>query len=457
MTAVYNNSNPTDQAMAALSVVEPGTGLVKAMAQSRPYGNNKAKGETTWNYNVEKSYGGGFGGFQNGSTMKAFTLAAAIQQGVPLNFRINSPKQINLSGVKFRTCTRPVSAPKYTPGNSTTSGNLTLLEATAYSTNTYFLQLSHKIGLCGPSTLATQLGVVNGKSENGLKLGEAIPVVPSWTLGIGSVTPLALANAYATFAARGKHCNPVIITAIKDKTGKNIPTPGGNCVQVMQEAHADGVNRVLQGVMQGKGTGARLSFGRPAAGKTGTTNNNLSVWYVGYTPNYAAAVAVADPDGIAQNLSSLTFNGRKLGRSVSGSGTAGPIWEEAMRTIHEGLPEAGFPAPDPKIVRGDVIALPRTTGMSPDEAINVLRAAGFNPEVAGERRNSDQPEGTVAYTDPRRSEGAVAGSTVIIYLSNGQAPKPPTVQPTGKPTVNPTVQPPKPPSTCPPGRPNCNR
>ena len=163
--AVYDNSQPTDQAMAALSIVEPGTGLVKAMAQSRPYGNNRAAGQTTWNYNVEKSYGSGYGGFQNGSTMKAFTLAAAIQQGVPLNHRINSPQTINLSGAKFRTCKGTVSAPKYTPSNSTTGGNLTLMEATAYSTNTYFLQLSRQIGLCGPSTLATQLGVVNGKTE----------------------------------------------------------------------------------------------------------------------------------------------------------------------------------------------------------------------------------------------------------------------------------------------------
>ena len=64
------------------------------MAQSRPYGSKK--GQTSYNYNVEKSYPGGYGGFQNGSTMKAFTIAAAIQKGVPLNYRINSPQTIHL-------------------------------------------------------------------------------------------------------------------------------------------------------------------------------------------------------------------------------------------------------------------------------------------------------------------------------------------------------------------------
>ena len=131
-----------------------------------------------------------------------------------------------------------------------------------------------------------------------------------------------------------------------------------------------------------------------------------------------------------------------------------------MRAIHEGLPNAGFVRPDPKVVRGDIIALPRTTGMSASEASNVLKAAGFNPEVSNDRMPSDQPEGRVAYTDPRRSEGAASGSTVIIYLSNGQNPTPkPDPTPTiGKPTVDPPRTPDRPGNgnTCLPWRPNCN-
>ncbi|MFC0624215.1 penicillin-binding protein [Kribbella deserti] len=461
--AINAKTKPGDQAMAAMTVVEPGTGLVKAMVQSRPYGNNKAKGETTWNYNVEASYGSGFGGFQPGSTMKAFVLAAAIQQGVPLNHMIDAKKQIHLGGQRFRTCDGNIPVtPGYSPKNSTISGPMNLVRATAQSVNTYFLLLSQQIGLCGPSTLATKLGVVNAKTEDDDLIGKPLDVYPSYTLGVGNVTPLMMANAYATFAARGKHCTPLLITSITDSSGKNIPTPGAKCEQVMQPEFADGVNRVLGSVMTSGGTGSKLNFGRPAAGKTGTTQESKAVWFVGYTPTYAAAVGVTDPDGTQESLTKLTFNGRRLGGSVSGGGTAGPIWEAAMRAIHEGLPEQGFHKVDPDVVKGDVIPIPRVTGMSPDEAISTLKAAGFNPQVAGDRRDSDQPEGTVAYTSPRRSEGAIAGGTVIIYLSNGKDPNrppspPPTTTsppPTGKPTTKPTK--PGNGNTCPPLRPNCN-
>ena len=94
-------------------MVEPGTGVVKAMVQSKPYGNGR--NHTNYNYNVEKSYAGGYGGFQNGSTMKAFTIAAALQKGLPMDYRINSPEQINLSGKKFTTCTGWTRDPDYTP------------------------------------------------------------------------------------------------------------------------------------------------------------------------------------------------------------------------------------------------------------------------------------------------------------------------------------------------------
>ncbi|HEY0472561.1 MAG TPA: transglycosylase domain-containing protein, partial [Kribbella sp.] len=92
--SINQNSKPNDQSISAITMVEPGTGVVKAMVQNRPYGNGKF--QTAYNYNVEKSYPGGYGGFQNGSTMKAFTIAAAIQKGIPLNYMINSPKTLDL-------------------------------------------------------------------------------------------------------------------------------------------------------------------------------------------------------------------------------------------------------------------------------------------------------------------------------------------------------------------------
>jgi membrane peptidoglycan carboxypeptidase len=341
--SIDKHSKRTDSAIAAISVVEPGTGLVKAMVQSRPYGNGKF--HTNYNYNVEKSYAGGYGGFQNGSTMKAFTIAAALSKGIPMDYRINSPEQINLSNKKFRTCHGWTRDPKYTPRNSTRSGNLTMVEAARYSTNTYFLQLSLRTGLCSIATIAGKLGMYNGQT------GEPLDQVISMTLGVGYVTPLMLSNAYATFAARGKYCETLVVTSVRDKAGRPVPGPGINCKQVLPRAVADGVNRVLSAVMMPGGTGGRLRFGtRDMAGKTGTIQQNLAVWYAGYTPNLAAAAVVADANLPYTNLMYRhTLNGRDIA-DPTGSGTAGPLWQTAMQGALRGLPVERFVAPPKKLI-----------------------------------------------------------------------------------------------------------
>jgi len=352
--SINQHSRVTDSAIAAITVVEPGTGLVKAMVQSKPYG--KGKNKTAYNYNVEKSYAGGYGGFQNGSTMKAFTIAAAIQRGFPLSYRINSPQQIDLSGKRFSTCTGTTRDPNYRPQNSTRSGNLTLLEAAKASTNTYFLQLSQRTGLCSIGTIAKKLGMYNGQT------GKDLEQVVSMTLGVGYVTPLMLSNAYATFAARGVYCRPVIITSVLDKAGKPIKTPGTDCKRAIDPAVADGVNRVLSAVMEPGGTGGRLNFGNwDLAGKTGTIQDNIAVWYAGYTPNLAAASVVADANLPYTNLMyGHTLDGRDIA-DPTGSGTAGPLWRTAMQGALKGLPLTRFVAPNARIVGRDTQAAPRST------------------------------------------------------------------------------------------------
>jgi membrane peptidoglycan carboxypeptidase len=343
--SIDKHSKRTDSAIAAISVVEPGTGLVKAMVQSRPYGNGSF--HTNYNYNVEKSYAGGYGGFQNGSTMKAFTIAAALSKGIRMDYRINSPEQIDLSNKKFQTCKGWTRDPTYRPKNSTRSGNLTMVEAARYSTNTYFLQLSQRTGLCSIATIAAKLGMYNAQTL------QPLDQVISMTLGVGYVTPLMLSNAYATFAARGKYCETLVVTSVRDKSGRPVPGPGFNCKQVLPRAVADGVNRVLSAVMMPGGTGGRLRFGtRDMAGKTGTIQENLAVWYAGYTPNLAAAAVVADANLPYTNLMYRhTLNGKDIA-DPTGSGTAGPLWQTALQGALRGLPVERFVAP-PKRLIGD--------------------------------------------------------------------------------------------------------
>ena len=144
--------------------------------------------------------------------------------------------------------------------------------------NTYFVQLEQLTGLCAPFTLANEMG---------MNLDPNNYEVVSFTLGVADESPVAMASAYATFAARGVYCAPSPVTQILDRDGKPIPLQQPGCHRVLRPAVADGVNAVLQGVMKPGGTGAALNINQPTAGKTGTTDDSQSVWFIGYTPNMA--------------------------------------------------------------------------------------------------------------------------------------------------------------------------
>jgi len=411
--SIDEHTKPGDQAIAAITIVEPGTGLVKAMVQSKKYGNGKDR--TSYNYNVEKSYAGGFGGFQNGSTMKAFTIAAAIQKGYSINYKIPSPSPLHFEGSKFSTCNGTVTVPDdYQPENSTKNvPDPTMIQAAQKSTNTYFLQLSQKVGLCPIASLLKSLGMYNAQD------GEPLEQVPSMTLGVGYITPLQLSSAYAAFAARGKYCTPLLVTSVVDAAHKPIKVPGTDCKQVLPEAVADGVNEVLHQVMEPGGTGNRLKFGNSdLAGKTGTIQEAKAVWYSGYSSKLASAAVVADASPPYKRLSGQTLDGHDIS-DASGSQTAGPLWKTAMQNALQGYPTTHFTAPDDKTRNGDNEELPYINGMNPDDAANKLRQAGFQAEISPTQVNSEEAAGTVAYTDPRRRDGAPAGSTVTIYVSNG--------------------------------------
>ncbi|MDX2973872.1 transglycosylase domain-containing protein [Kribbella solani] len=429
------HTKPSDQSTAAITLVEPGTGIVKAMVQSKPYGSKRH--QTSYNYNVEKSYPGGYGGFQNGSTMKAFTIAAAIQKGIPLNYKINSPSPLDMGGMKYSTCDGTGEIEKgYSPKNSTSNvPDPTMIQAAQKSTNTYFLQLSLRTGLCPIATIAKSLGLYDAQTGNA-STAKPLQQVASMTLGVGYVTPLQVAGAYAAFAARGMYCSPWIITSVKDSTGKAMPTRGADCKQAIEPEVADGVNAVLHQVMEPGGTGSKLKFGNSdLAGKTGTIQGNKAVWYAGYSTKMAAAAVVADATLPYKNLINQTLNGVKM-RDASGSGTAGPLWETAMQGALQGLPTTRFTAPSSTVSRGNVKDLPFVNGMNPDDASNKLKQAGFEVTVASGTVNSEEAAGTVAYTDPRQRDGAPDGSLVTIYVSNGNKPNQPqnsTKPPNGKP------------------------
>ena len=338
VTEIVNSTIPIDDPSgkaAAISMIQPGTGNIIAMTQNREWGTS-GKGRTTYNYNAPQSMGGTIG-MQAGSTFKVFTLAAALEAGISPDEYISSPSPNTFNN--FRNCETGVPYDPVTVRNSTTSGTLNMAQATAYSTNTYFMAIEERTGICRPVDIAESLGVTLGN-------GDPLLRVPSFTLGTMEIAPLSLANAYATFAAHGRYCEPVPILEIRDRDGAKLNVPNGDCRQVLDRSVADGVTVMLNGVVDGNipgRTGAPMNLGdRPVAGKTGTTNESAAVWFAGFTPQVASAVWVGDPrGGYAFPLKDVTINGNYY-RQVYGGTIPGPIWKESMLAASADLPIANF-------------------------------------------------------------------------------------------------------------------
>ena len=414
---------PTDQAIGALAMVEPGTGNVKAISQSRPMGRKKKKGETFLNYVVDSKYGDS-NGFQAGSTFKLFVLASALEQGLPTSTKFRSPNLLNIPGNEFQDCDGPYSDPTNWPvHNSTGQGTFDMYKGTQLSVNTYFAQLEKMTGLCKPYALARSMGVDLSDPSH--------ERVPSFTLGVADVSPLEMASAYATVAARGLHCDNRPVTRILNSEGRVFKTYPKSCQQVMQQNTADTVNDILRGVMAPGGFGSGLVLDKPSAGKTGTRSDNMSVWFDGYTPALATAsmIAGANQEGQPITLNGQTLNGRYV-PSAHGSTTAGPMWADAMREIQDLLPDLDFVPPIKTTGSQDVAIVPNVVGMSEQDARSTLEGLGFTVNVAGQVPSTLEP-GLVAQTSPEPGSTVYNGSTISLYLSAGPAPPPATSSPPG--------------------------
>lgn len=416
--AVANHVNPTDQAIGGLAMIQPSTGDVKAIAQSRPMGTDRAAGQTFLNYVVPQEYGDS-AGFQPGSTFKPFVLAAALNLGLPLSTTFNAKEEMVFDQADYANCPgEPSFVGEYPVENSTSSGKMDVYRGTRESVNTFYLQLEEKTGVCAPFELAKAMGIrlTNPTGTGPERLGAERVV--SFTLGVGSASPLEMAEAYATFAARGLHCDSRPITAIEDLKGNVLKSYDPACTQVMPQSTADAVNDVLEGVIDGGFASAqRLSIA--AAGKTGTTQEGKAVWFVGYTPTLAAAAMIAGANdlGTPIGLAGQTVGGNYI-PSASGSGFAAPIWGDAMRAIESTLPVQDFVPPSTIDVGGVQLPVPDTTGMSVAAAQAAIQAAGFTFAYGGLVNDQSAP-GTAASTYPSAGLTAQAGSAITVYESKG--------------------------------------
>ncbi len=338
--AVMNTIPPKDPSKkgTAIAMVNPPTGEVVALAQNRLWG-TKGKGRTTYNYAVDQK-DGGTTGMQAGSTFKIFTLAAAMEAGFSPFTVLDSSDDKNFPAGPWG-CTDGNYFGAYTVSNSTSSGQFNMLQGTAFSVNTYFVGLEQQVGLCRTVDIAQRTGM-------SLANGAELPLVQSFTLGSVEVSPLALATSYATMANHGVYCKPHAITRIVDEQSsekKVVSKVDPQCRAAVSREVADSVTAILTHVVDGGipgRTGAAMSLGRDATGKTGTTDSSAAVWFAGYTPELAAAVWVGDPRGGFQYpMKNVYINGSYYGQ-VFGSSLPGPIWKQAMLGALSETPPKSF-------------------------------------------------------------------------------------------------------------------
>ncbi|MEU9842602.1 transglycosylase domain-containing protein [Actinomadura sp. NPDC048032] len=400
---------PGGNRVGAEAMVEPGTGKIRAIGLSKRYG--PGKGRTTINLPADSAHGGG-SGVSAGSTFKVFTLAAAIDQGIPVSTTINSPQTTTVSG--FQPCrytgmfdgkkvkNAMVGGGPWTLSNAGDSekGNFDLKTGTWHSVNTFYAVLEKRVGVCNAVKMAEKFGMKQAT-------GDPLMPIASQVLGVNDIDMVHLAAAYAGFAARGKYCAPLSVTEVVDPEGKKLKLPKQDCHQALDQDVADKVNSILQGVLT-KGTAAGRGIGRPAAGKTGTCEEFTCAVFAGFTPNLAAATAYWDFRGPWQY--------KVYG--VYGADIPGGMWQQSMRSALAGKPAPGFQTPTRDF--GDTTKVPQVKGLTVAAATARLRGADLKVQVASGSVDSDQPKGTVVSTSPDAGSSVPPGTTVILYVSGGK-------------------------------------
>ncbi len=387
-----------------LVAVEPASGRVKALVGGRDPNDpfigkvNRALGDCPTKptkpedlkavevpapcWSEQEPIEGGGSGDQPGSTFKAFTLAAAFKGGI-------SPAKSYSAAAPFRVpgCTGDKCVINNAGDGGSSGGSMTLAQATAGSVNVVFARLGQDVGNKAIAQTAVDLGmsqVWESKRVHGA----------SYTLGAIEVSSLEMAGAFGVFANRGVRAPATPIIKIVDPAGKVIEDnlePKGQ--RVLEEGVADTMNSVLKGPLE-SGTARGKGIGRPAAGKTGSTNDNFDAWFVGYTPSLSTAVSIGYDEG-------KPLVGIKGVSTVFGGTIPASTWQGFMEKALENVPPTDFNAPPPISNVEDEAARSLRGGIDAGDKREAIATSPGGPyEFGGANPNPSPVQRTVPATTP---------------------------------------------------------
>lgn len=307
--AALPDSRPANNHVALVSV-DPRTGAIGALYGGEDY-LTRARNAVTQDR------------AQAGSIFKPFTMVAALEDGATLGrvYTSNSPMRVAGWG----------SQPVRNFLNHSW-GNIDMLKATANSVNTYYAQLNRDVGPEATVDAAVRAGIP--ADTPGLE------PYPSNVLGPSSPRPIDIARAYSTFANAGLRHDPFIVATVIDRDGNVIFSGGDPGTQEFEpQVIADATYAMTRVIREGSGDRVNV-LGRPIAGKTGTSNDNRSAWFVGYIPQMVTVVAMYQMDDAGNEVRLSNFGGV---RGITGSTFPATVWRDYMRVATNGMDVEQFP------------------------------------------------------------------------------------------------------------------
>ena len=384
-----------DGPQASLVAVNPRNGQILAMGNGpRSFGEGEGRTKVT---PAVQGLGSTFGR-QPGSSFKAFTMVAALEAGIGPTFTYEAG-----SSYQFRRdCgTEDYELGNYADGNH---GTLDMVSAIARSSNTYFAHLADRLG---PQT------IVETAQRMGIR--SRLAGYCSTVLGTEEVYVLDMASAYGTLANKGAYCEPYAIMEVTDSRGRTILRRQPTCTEAVERDIATRATHLLRGPIEYGTAYNTAQIGRPAAGKTGTTDDYDDAWFAGFVPQLSAATWVGHPDA-----NTTLYDGRCSGGRVTGGCLPTMIWAKFMRAATKDLKVRDFPNPPP-IERATV---PLVVGDTVETGRGRIDAARFT--VITKTVKDGRPAGTVVRQDPKAGAFQDVGAEVVLYVSDGTGP-PPTV------------------------------